>query len=148
MTFDFTNPTDNMKAAVLGVKRRTRFIEGYEPATELRELCSKYFGNRNLLEDKGLSYQFNKMREWVIENGEIGLVLLGTDPGNFPHNYPNFIGNYTTQMYIKIKLTVEGICKFLVLDYIGIENVNKMCEKTYNFKNHLRYIRENSSFSR
>ena len=148
MTFDFTNPNDNMKAAVLGVKRRARFIEGYEPETELREICNKYFGNRALLEEKGLSYQFNKMREWVIENGEIGLILLGTDPGNFPHNYPNFIGNYTTQMYIRINLTVESICQFLVLDYIGIENVNKLCEQTYNFKNYLRYIRENSAFSR
>ena len=88
------------------------------------------------------------MREWVIEKGEIGLILLGTDPGNFPHNYPNFIGNYTTQMYIRINLTVESICQFLVLDYIGIENVNKLCEQTYNFKNYLRYIRENSAFSR
>lgn len=148
MTFDFTNPNENMKAAVFGAKRRARFIEGYEPETEIRQICHKYFGNRDLLEDKGLSYQFNKMREWVIENDEIGLVLLGTDPGNFPYNYANFIGNYTTQMYIRINLTVESICQFLVLDYIGIENVNKLCEKTYNFKNYLRYIRENSAFSR
>ena len=147
MTYDFTKPTDYMKAAILGVKRRERFIEGYEPATELREICNKYFSNRNLLEEEGLSTQFNKMKRWMEENGEIGLILLGTDPGNFPHNYQNFIGNYTTQMYIKIKLTVEGICQFLVLDYIGLENIEKLCEKSYNFKDYLRYIRENSSFS-
>lgn len=148
MTFDFTNPTEYMKAAVFGVKRRARFIEGYKPETELREICNKYFGNRGLLEDKGLSVQFNKMREYIEDTGEIGLVLLGTDLGNFPHNYQNFIVNYTTQEYIKIKLTVESICQFLVLDYIGLENIDKICEKTHNFKDYLRYIRENSSFSR
>lgn len=147
MNYDFSKLTDPMKASILEVKRRARFIEGYNPYDELRIICNKYFSDIGHLESVGLRSVFVELQKWVYDNDAIGLILIGTDKSKFPHNYSTFVVNYTDQKYIKNKITIDSICQYLVLDYIGIKNVDKLCEKIPNYKDYLRYIRENSSFS-
>ena len=147
MNYDFSKLTDPMKASIMEVKRRARFIEGYNPYDELRIICNKYFSDIGRLESVGLRSVFVELQKWVYDNDAIGLILIGTDKSKFPHNYSTFVVNYTDQKYIKNKITIDSICQYLILDYIGIKNVDKLCEKIPNYKDYLRYIRENSSFS-
>ena len=148
MNPDFANNLTNpMKAAVLGVKRRARFIEGYNPITDLREVLVQFFGDRSELENTGLTLKYRELVNWVRENKAIGLIIIGADPTNYQHGYDDLIVKYTTQTYIKIDITMKSICQNLLREYIGNDNIELMCESTYNYDGYLRSVRENSSRS-
>lgn len=147
---DFTSYdvlTDPMKAAVLGMRRKARFIEGFDPISELNNILMMYFGDRAELEDTGLRVKYFELLNWIRENKAIGLILIGADPNNYPRKYNDLIVKYTTQAYIKIDLTMRSICQCLLREYISSDNIQSLCEEVPNYTDYLRNVRRNSNFS-
>lgn len=145
--FCYDSISPPMKAAVFGVRRKARFIEGFDPITELRSVLIDFFGDREELETTGLRVKYLELLNWIRENKAIGLIILGADPNNYPRLYRDLIVKYTTQAYIKIDLTMSGICQYLLQDYIGNDNIKELCEATHCYADYLRNVLENSNFS-
>ena len=82
-------------------------------SSELRR-SDRIFGDRNELETTGLRVKYFELLNWTRENKAIGLIILGADPNNYPRLYKDLIVKYTTQEYIKIDLTMSGICQYLL----------------------------------
>lgn len=145
--FNYDSISPPMKAAVLGVRRKARFIEGFDPITELRGVLMNFFGDRNELETTGLRVKYLELLNWTRENKAIGLIILGADPNNYPRLYKDLIVKYTTQAYVKIELTMSGICQYLLRDYIGNDNIKELCEATPCYNDYLRNVLANANFS-
>lgn len=123
-------PSKKEKAAVCCFTRKQRFIEGYDVNENIYNILNNYFGNLSLLSKTGLRKVFNLLKEEVINNKLIGLILYGT---NINEQHNRLFGFYTTVQNSKIKLTVKSICIYLIKDYIGRKNVETLCEETPNF---------------
>ena len=117
------------KAAMLVFKRSERFIGGYSYIKELNDLILKFFGDINLLYQNGLTKHYDKLKNYVIDNNRIGLILIGTNLDN-----PLKLYDYKTIDNKTINLNTRDICRFLIRDYIKKENVDLLCTKTPNFQ--------------
>lgn len=114
--------------------RAQRFVGGYNVENEIIKLCEKFFGNTNVNQKNGLVKQYNSMREEVIKNNKIGLVLIGMNLDNtLIDSYPTIQGNI-------IDLTVKSITRILIRDYFNEVEINDLCKKTPNF--HIYYNKE------
>ena len=102
----------------------------YDVNENIYNILNNYFGNLSLLSKTGLRKVFNLLKEEVINNKLIGLILYGT---NINEQHNRLFGFYTTVQNSKIKLTVKSICIYLIKDYIGRKNVEALCEETPNF---------------
>ncbi len=120
--------TPIQKAASMSFLRRQRFVEGYEVEKELIILCNSFFGERGRIENSGLVKQFKAMKEEVIKNNLIGLVLCGIN------NWDTFINNYTTVSMSIVKLTIASITRALIYEYFSTEEIDKLCKMTPNFE--------------
>ena len=121
-------PSPEEKAAMLVFIRRDRFIEGSDYLIDLNMLIRKYFGNTNNLLRLGLVQAYNSLKDEVIEQKLIGLILIGTnieDDVSF--------GNYHQQSGNTIELTVKNITRYLITEYINRDNVEALCRETPNF---------------
>ena len=124
-------PSKEEAAAIFCFKRAGRFVEGYDIDQELTELLTLYFGDLNKLHQLGLIYHYNKLKDHVIENNLIGLILYGT---NIDDNLNKIINVYNTQNNKQIDLKIKTICIYLIKEYIKKENVKELCIKTPNFE--------------
>ena len=125
-------PSKEEKAAMTAIQRKERFVDGYSPEIELRNLLVKYFGDLQSLHKFGLVKHFKELQSEVEEKKLIGLILLGTDVNFIPDDVA-LINKYETIHGQIIRLTISSITQRLITEYIKKENVKKMCMETPNF---------------
>ncbi len=127
--------TLKQKAAVMVFKRKGRFVEGYCPKQELRQLIMKFFGDTKKLHQNGLIHHYHLLRDAIEKRHLIGLILYGADRSNLDETDQD-VGTYTTLDMKQIKLTLNGICRYLLQDHFDEDDdrIDQMCEKTPGFK--------------
>ena len=132
--FDFLN--EKQQAAVTVFKRKSRFVEGYDPEGHLRQVLTKFFGNRYILHLHGMNHHYLLLKAYVELNNLIGLILFGADPDNVKGYQP--INKYTTPSGSEIELTMTNLCRFLLNDHFGYREsqgqVDTLCEETPEFE--------------
>lgn len=116
------------KAASLCFTRAQRFIEGYYVEKEVTELYNRFFGNTNVNQKNGLIKQYNSMKEAVIKENKIGLVLIGANLDDI------LIDTYPTIHNTTIDLTVRSISRIFLREYFTNDEVIELCKKTQNFE--------------
>ena len=84
----------------------------------------EFFKNNEKNKKEGLKKQYEKLKEYVIENKLIGTILWGANI----HNIDREITKYITMNNTEITLTVNSICQHLVKEYITDENVDELCK--------------------
>lgn len=117
-------------AAVMVWKRKARFIEGFCPKDEINEVISLFFGNKEINEIKGLKAQYRLLKNYVIDNKIIGLILLGK-------NNNNLINDYLTVDNNLIQITTEKVCNILLSEYFNDDEIKKECYRTPNIEIYL-----------
>lgn len=122
------------EAASLCFRRKERFVEGFSCHEELVTLLNEYFGNLSILYSQGLVSQFKKLKEKVVKNGIVGLILAGV-------NNTTLINRYTQQDRVNIlNLTIASICRTLIRQHFNEEELINLCASTPNFQ--IYYIKE------
>jgi hypothetical protein len=122
----YLDPTE--RAASLCFSRMERFIDGYYVRTELIKLCNEFFSDRGVIQSAGLSHQYKTMKDKVINENLIGLILCGL------HMKDTLISNYTTYNHIQIPLTVSSITRILIREYFSKFELDNLCRLTHNFE--------------
>ena len=116
-------------AARLCFTRKERFVEGYDCKTEQIRLLNEFFGDLGQLYSNGLIAQFKQLREKVIKENKIGLIIAGLNDKD------TFINNYTQQDNTTIlKLTASSITRTLLSEHFTRDEINKLCISTPNFE--------------
>ena len=132
-TIDYTKAQE---AASLCFTRRERFVGGYDHKREQIKLMNEFFGELGTLYSTGLIAQFKNLREKIIKENLIGLVLSGINDKN------TLINRYTQQDKTTIlNLTISSLSRTLLRNHFTEEEINDLCLKTPNF--HIYYIKEN-----
>ena len=127
-------PTKKQEAAILCFKRKQRFVEGYDINQHLSSFLNIFFGDLNVLYKDGLQKHYSLLKEKVISNNLIGLILYGT---NIDDPYNKVLNVYETANGSYLTLNIKNICIYLIKDYIKKENVDDLCVKSPNF--HIYY---------
>lgn len=119
---------DIQNATAMVAKRRSRFVEGYDVKKELIILYNKYFDSRPHLEEKGLDYFYNKMKNEIVQNNFlISLVLCGLNMHDV------LINNYMTIDKKWIQLTISSISRNIVRFYFTKNELESICRSCPNF---------------
>jgi hypothetical protein len=122
------------ETAKLICRRAERFIEGFSTKTELITLYNEFFGDRGLIEHTGLRVAYENMKQKIISNHLIGLVLIGLEEGMndiFITNYTAM--NFQAMDYVVIKLTVGSISKSVIEDFFTEEEIIELCKAMPNY---------------
>lgn len=117
------------KAARLCFIRKARFVEGYVPLNHLDDVLLQFFGDLNNLHLNGLTSQYKKLKDFVITNYLIGLIIIGADRLNPEKIYHN----YTRADNTVIELSRRNICYVLLKEYMKDENISELCKQSPNF---------------
>lgn len=108
--------------------RAERFMDGYSYIEEYLKLIKKYFGDIEILFKEGLRSQFFKLKQKVINEKCIGLILCATIS-----DCEYQINNYKTIKNDTIKLTTKSISNRLLNDYFTEEEIIRECFNTPSF---------------
>ena len=118
------------EAAMMGWKRKARFVENYEPIDDVTDIIQNVFGDYDKNIKEGLTKQYKILKDLVVKDNLIGLVLLGK-------NIDRFVIDYVTYNDNVIELSVSSICKNLLIDYFTEEEIKQECYKTPNIEIYL-----------
>jgi hypothetical protein len=136
---DKLNLSHAQEAASMCFKRKDRFVEGYYHNKELISLINLYFGDLSVLYKNGLIKQFKLLKETVVSQNLIGLILTGI-------NDKTLINIYTqNDRKTTFELTVSSITRTLVREHFTIDEINNLCITTPNF--HIYYIKEDDEIN-
>ncbi len=125
---------DIEKAAALCFSRMQRFIEGYYCDEEITTLYKEFLGNTNVNQMEGLMPQYHKLRELIISENKMGLILYGMNVKDI------LIDTYPTTNGTIIELTVEGISRILLKSYFSQEEIHNLCRTTHNFNTYYQNV--------
>jgi hypothetical protein len=115
------------QAGILCFIRAERFVGNYYVEEHITTLYKDFFGNTNVLQQTGLQVQYEKLKQRVIDEKLMGLVLHGMNIKNI------IIDTYPTVHNMEIELSVESISKCLVRNYFTKAEVYDVCRKQGNF---------------
>ena len=118
------------EAAMMVWKRKPRFVEGYDPIADVTDIIQKVFGDYDKNVEEGLTTQYKILKDLVIKDNLIGLILLGK-------NVDHYISEYITYNNNVIELNVSTICTILLNDYFTDEEIKQECYKTPNINIYL-----------
>jgi len=133
--------TNEEQTSMIVFIRIQRFIEGYNIRDELEQLLSN-FKNIQELEEIGLVKAYQNLKDRVILENKIGLIIYGltlSDSENI------FLGIYHTVNDTKVNLRLRSICSYLRNDYFTSLEISELCRNTPNFNiyyNHFKYKNE------
>ena len=96
------------------------------PLEDVKNLFREFFGNKFELENTGLRLKFSQLKERVIKDKLIGLILYAAT--QYIRDDYNFINTYVNPTRNVIKITITSVCKCLIVDYISIENLESLCK--------------------
>lgn len=122
-------PTPIQKASILCFTRASRFVEGYDPVEELDNLILQHFCTIEQLHRKGLKFHYNLLKDTVVEDKKIGLILMGADRSRDDRKYYD----YETVSGTIINLTRQSICYCLLKEYFTNAEIDILCKETPNF---------------
>lgn len=120
------------EASMMVWKRKQILIKGFDVNQETTEIIKLFFGDLSKLHTEGLKKQYNLLKNYIIENKMIGLILIGQD---IEESVNTYIKKNNKQE--KIELTVSSICRYLLNQYFNIEEVKKQCYRTHNIEIYL-----------
>lgn len=122
-------PTKVEQAAILCFRRTPRFVEGYDVTEHLDEVILRHFPSLDALYHTGLVACFQELRQDVIDNHLIGLMLIGAD-----RNAPNKVYyRYNQVSGTELTLSRQSICYHLLKEFTP-EQIDELCRKTPNFE--------------
>lgn len=120
-------------AASLSFKRADRFVENSDYAKDLIQLCQLFFGDKDKNRLVGLDHQYQAMRDYVIKQNLIGLVLCGINRVSVEINtYINPNGNL-------VRLSLASITRVLLRYYFGESEIENLCKQTPNFNLYINH---------
>ena len=119
------NPVE--EAARLCFLRAQRFIEGFYVENEITEFYHKFFGNTGRNQKFGLVNLYKNMKQDIIKQKKIGLILIGANLDNI------LIDQYPTVNNTIIDLTVKSISRVLLREHFTREEIDRLCRETPNF---------------
>lgn len=110
--------------------RISRFFDNYNYIDEIKYILNDFTKNNlNNLHAKGLRFYFNKLKQYVIKNNNIGLIILGSNLNNI------LLSVYTTNHYEQIPLYVDQICNRLLIEYFNTnDEIDNLCLLTPNYE--------------
>ena len=93
------------------------------PVYAIRSLLRIFFGNRKKNQEEGLTKQYTILKEHIMKEKLLGLILWGADINNINQT----LNEYTTPNHQEITLTINSICQCLIKEYIKKENIQRIC---------------------
>ena len=117
-----------MESAKMVFIRKQRFIDGYSIDEQIEQLLLYYFGDINKLQQDGLVKYYHLLKQYVIENKIIGLILYGKDISK-----DKIIIPYITNKNKTIHLTIQSICNCLLTEYFDNDTILDLCKDTPGF---------------
>jgi len=125
------NKIKNYKdAAIICMQRKPRFYEGYNNANELNELINKFFpipdSTQNKIHHTGLRYAHSKMYDYIIEKNLISLILYGEKYGSTDTIFYYYVEGGCK----RIPISINGVCKVFLQEFISEETIKKECLRT------------------
>ena len=90
--------------------------------TELIKMLNIFFGNINNLSKNDLVNNYKNLKDYVISNKLIPMVIYGINLEYYLINY------YTDNQRNEIKLTIHGICRVLLKEYFTLKEFNECCD--------------------
>ena len=127
-----SNKLSYKEAAAMVFQRTARFCDGYDVNNELKQLLTKFFGDKTLLEKHGLTHFYNHLKSYVVHNKCIGLIIYG-DIHNNNKFRGDIIGKYTDPDNNVLDLYGYDLCKTLLEQYFTEDEIKDACFKTPNF---------------
>lgn len=139
----FGYPSEEQQIAIKYFTEKQKNESGFNIICKLSEIYKmpQYFGDINSLHQYGLKHHYNMLKQSIVDNNLIGMVLYAADPNNLDDNYDISITNiqtYTTQENINIILNITTISQYILKEYCdyygdyvkGIESeVDKLSRK-------------------
>ncbi len=118
----FGYPSEKQKMAIKYFTEKQDKDSNYHIIRKLSEIYKmpQHFGNTNSLHQYGLKYHYNILKNYIINNNLIGMVLYAADPNNLDETYDvslTHIQSYTTQTNINIILNITTISQYLLKQY-------------------------------
>ena len=118
----FGYPSEKQKMAIKYFTEKQDKDSNYHIIRQLSEIyrMSQHFGDINSLHQYGLKHHYNILKNYIIDNNLIGIVLYAADPNNIDETYDFSITNiqtYTTQENINIILNITTISQYLLKEY-------------------------------
>ena len=118
----FGYPSEKQKMAIKYFTEKQRNKNNFNIIYKLSEIyrMSQHFGDINSLHQYGLKHHYNILKNYIIDNNLIGMVLYAADPNNIDETYDFSITNiqtYTTQENINIILNITTISQYLLKEY-------------------------------
>ena len=121
--------TNEEQTAMMVFIRIPKFVEGYNLLHDLEDLVSD-FKNIHELENIGLVKSYYNLKERVIKDRNIGLIIYGLTLSDSENK---FLGIYTTFDNTKIHLSLTSICSYLRNEYFTKQEISELCRRTPNF---------------
>tara|TARA_B100000900_G_scaffold410612_1_gene428730 strand:- start:57 stop:554 length:498 start_codon:yes stop_codon:yes gene_type:complete len=118
----FGYPSEIQRMAIKYFTEKQKNENNFNIIYKLSEIYKlpQHFGNNNSLHQYGLKYHYKKLKQYIIDNRLIGMVLYAADPNNLDETYDISFTNiqtYTTQENINIKLNITTISQYLLKEY-------------------------------
>ena len=111
-------------AAMTVWTRKARFIDGYDYRSDLMNILNLHVNKEN---DQSIKEYYNSLKEYVMNNDVIGLILLGNE---FPYKKSKTIYQ---EINSNIYLKDNSICYHLLNTYLTEHEIKYLCFKTHNF---------------
>ena len=139
----FGYPSDEQKITIKYFTEKQKNESEFNIICKLSEIYKmpQHFGDINFLNYYGLKHHYNVLKQYIVDNNLIGMVLYAADPNNLYESYDISITNiqtYTTQQNINIILNITTISQYILKEYCdyygdyekGIESeVDKLSRK-------------------
>ena len=110
--------------------RFSRFIDNYNYINEIKLILIDFnIHNLKNLHAKGLRFYYNKLKQNVIKNNNIGLIILGSNLNNI------LLSLYTTKHNEQIPLYIDKICNCLLIEFFNDnDEIDNLCLLTPNYE--------------
>ena len=134
----FGFPTKQQQEARKYFEDMQNIIPDYRMSKALKALFKNpnHFGDLDSLHRLGLQHHYKTLKNYVIDNNLIGLIIYGSNINQEEYLPPNEtdINVYTTQNGTKISLNIQEISRRLLIEYCDYygDEVNELCKKALN----------------
>lgn len=130
---DFDNIfTETQLECIQYYEDKEKYNNEYRVIDELERiyLMNEHFGDIDILYSNGIDYQYKKLKNYILNNNIIGMILYGSDIKNDLDVLINIVEGIDNNILDDIHhLTIKKISKTIINDYFIIEhNLDILCE--------------------
>lgn len=123
------------EACILTFIRKERFLENYNINNNIFRILKRFFGDLEVLNKNGLIHQYNQLKDYIIKNNYLGLILYGKSLNTDSEN--NKLINIYSEDNEFYYLTIRSVCEYLISDYFSYNEIVSCCKKTPNINLYL-----------